>query len=120
MSAGPKRRSGFLALIGKQFGVSEPGVSIERGVQKVVAVQGVAVLARPARAAVGLGVAVADAAAQHPPTTAGRDLAELLGVDVHHVPTPSRLHVLSGVLLTKLGQTLMKVAKRRRRRSLAG
>jgi hypothetical protein len=41
---------------------------------------------------IGTGVAVARGAAQHPPATASGDLAELLDIDMDHVPAAGRFH----------------------------
>ena len=44
----PERGGGLLALVAEQFGVSKPGVPIERRVLEVVTMQGVAVFVLPA------------------------------------------------------------------------
>jgi len=65
---------------------------VDGGMQKMMPMKRIFVLTEAARAFIRLGVAIADSATQHPPPTAGRDLAELLDIDMHHVTAPGRFH----------------------------
>jgi hypothetical protein len=63
-----------------------------RALQEVVAAHGSVVLIEDTASAIGLGVALAEAAAQHAPAAAGGDLAQLLDIDVHQIAGPLRVH----------------------------
>src|ERR1700761_1441502 len=67
-------------------------MTIDGGMQEVVTVHRVVVLALHSAAFVSRGVAVAHGAAQHAPATAGRYLSQLLDVDMNQLPAPDLLH----------------------------
>jgi hypothetical protein len=67
------------------LGIAQPGVIIDRGVDEPMTVQRVAVAAGPAAGAVGLAVTGPSGPAQEPVATTGRDVAQLLDIEVDQV-----------------------------------
>jgi hypothetical protein len=66
--------------------IGQPGVIIDRGVDEPVALPRVVMAAGLAAGAVGLAVADPGRAAEEPVATTGRDVAQLLDIDVDQAP----------------------------------
>jgi hypothetical protein len=64
------------------LGIGQPGVIIDRGVDEPMTLERVAVAACPPAGTVGLAVAGTGGAAQEPVATPGRDVAQLLDIDL--------------------------------------
>src|ERR1700722_5811057 len=79
--AGQERGRGFLALVGEDLGIGEPGVVVQDGVQIAVAQLGVAVAVAAGAGSRG-PVLLALCAPGGAPATAVGDVAELLDVSV--------------------------------------
>ncbi len=85
MGSGQEPGCGLSPLVGVDLGIGQPGVVIDGGVDEPMAGQKMVMAAGLAAGAVGLAVGLAGGPAQEPVTTPGRDVAQLLDIDVDQV-----------------------------------
>jgi len=88
----PEVSSRLFAFVCQDFGVDEPRVGVDGGVQKMIAAACATISGRDAAALIGAGVLAARGLTELAPAAAGGDLAEFLDIDVHQVAGTGRFH----------------------------